>query len=108
MNFIIDENLPRRVAVWLAAAGHEAHHVSDLGLQGCSDESIWEEAVRRDAFVVTRDSDFVILAGKGARGGVVRLLIGNCPTDVLLARLGALWPEVEERIIRGDRLIEVG
>jgi predicted nuclease of predicted toxin-antitoxin system len=108
MKFIVDENLPRRAAAWLAAHGHEAWHVSDIGLLGQADPVIWAEAVARGAFVVTRDNDFAALAKATTEGCVVRLEIGNCPTPVLRARLEALWSEIESRLARGERLIEIG
>ncbi len=108
MKFIVDENLPKRAATWLAARGHEAWHVSDIGLLGQADAVIWAEAVTRGAFVVTRDSDFGPLAKASATAGVIRLEIGNCSTPVLLARLEALWPEIETRLSQGERLIEIG
>lgn len=108
MKFIVDENLPKRVATWLNARGHEAWHVSDIGLLGRSDPTIWAEAIIRSAFVITRDNDFMDLANASTDGGVVRLEIGNCSTPVLLARLELLWLEIEPRLRAGDRLIAAG
>lgn len=60
MNFLIDAQLPRRLAYHLHAAGHNALHTLDL-LHGnrttdsaISDLSMWERRV-----VVTKDADFV-------------------------------------------------
>jgi predicted nuclease of predicted toxin-antitoxin system len=33
MRFLVDAQLPPALARWLAAQGHEAAHVGDLGLQ---------------------------------------------------------------------------
>ena len=108
MKFIVDENLPKRAATWLNGRGNEAWHMSDIGLLGHADPVIWAEAVARGAFVMTRDSDFSAIAKASAGGGDVRLEIGNCSTPVLLARLEALWPEIESRLLQGERLIEIG
>jgi predicted nuclease of predicted toxin-antitoxin system len=43
MKFVVDENLPKQVATWLAARGYEAWHVSVLGLLGQADPIIWAE-----------------------------------------------------------------
>lgn len=109
MRFLVDENLPRRVATWISAEGHDAQHVSDLGLMGQPDTAILAEAVRLSACIVTRDADFVSIAmAEGDRVSVVRLLIGNCATAVLIARLTALWPDILERLARGERVIQTG
>ena len=40
VKFLIDANLPPAFAEWLASEGHEAHHVSDLGLEAMPDREI--------------------------------------------------------------------
>jgi predicted nuclease of predicted toxin-antitoxin system len=106
MNFIVDENLPRQVAVWLAGKGHAAWHVYDLGLLGREDAAIWAEASARQAIIVTRDADF--LDTRGGDGRVMRLCIGNCSTQALLARLEALWPDAIALLNAGGEIIEIG
>jgi predicted nuclease of predicted toxin-antitoxin system len=108
MNFIVDENLPWRAAAWVSARGHQAHHVSALGLLGKPDTAIWAMALRMPAHIITRDADFVAFASESGDIAVVRLLIGNCPTSELLARLEIVWPEIEAKLQAGLRLIEAG
>lgn len=108
MNLVVDENLPRRLADWLRANGHAAVHVSEIGLMGQPDDVIWDAALGRGACVVTRDGDFIRICREAATGTVIRLLVGNCPTAVLIARVKLLWPGVEARISVGEPLIEVG
>ena len=63
MQLLLDENLSPRVAGWAQAAGWPARCVAHIGLQGASDEAVWEEAWRRDEVVVTINaSDFLVLA----------------------------------------------
>jgi predicted nuclease of predicted toxin-antitoxin system len=107
MILIVDENLPRRLAVWLCSAGHSAQHVSDLGLLGLSDEVIWNAALRDQAGIVTRDGDFIRIARQAGSGVVIRLMIGNCWTPVLIARVESLWPEIEARLASGESVIEL-
>jgi predicted nuclease of predicted toxin-antitoxin system len=108
MKFVVDENLPREVAGWLIQAGHEACHICDIGFAGRSDRDIWERATACNEFIVTRDSDFMVLASGSATGGVVRLRIGNCSTPTLLARIEQVWPEVLRLLAAGSRVIEIG
>ena len=60
MKFLIDAQLPRRFAGWLADAGHDALHTLDLPQKNrTSDAEIIACAVRDKRIVVTEDDDFV-------------------------------------------------
>jgi predicted nuclease of predicted toxin-antitoxin system len=43
-HFLVDAQLPPLLARWLIEHGHQAEHVSDIGLQSSSDRQIWEYA----------------------------------------------------------------
>jgi predicted nuclease of predicted toxin-antitoxin system len=60
MKFLVDAQLPRRLARELAASGHEVTHTLDLP-QGnrTPDGDIAALAARESRVVVTKDSDFV-------------------------------------------------
>ena len=108
MTFIVDENLPWRLAEWLSRTGQTAFHVSELGLLGQPDEVVWRKAASLSATIVTRDGDFVMLAQRNSGAKVVRLQVGNCSTAVLIARVEALWPDVETRLAASETIIEIG
>ena len=40
MRFLVDAQLPPALARWLVAAGHEAEHVGDRGMEAASDAAI--------------------------------------------------------------------
>jgi predicted nuclease of predicted toxin-antitoxin system len=61
VKFLVDANLPPALAQWLAAEGHEAQHVADLGMEAMPDREIWKHARDSDACIVTKDEDFVLL-----------------------------------------------
>ena len=42
----------------LAEAGHEAHHVIDVGLRDAADAQVWGYAVREGIAILTKDEDF--------------------------------------------------
>ena len=60
MNFLVDAQLPRRLATWLAAAGHNAIHTLDLpDGNRATDQQILDRADQDQRVVVTKDADFV-------------------------------------------------
>ena len=50
MRFVVDAQLPPALAYLLAAHGHQAEHVADIGLRDADDSPIWTYAFaeRRD------------------------------------------------------------
>jgi predicted nuclease of predicted toxin-antitoxin system len=60
MKFLVDAQLPRRLAHWLREAGYDALHTLDLS-QGnhSSDSDINEYSVAEQRVLITKDSDFV-------------------------------------------------
>jgi len=60
MKFVVDAQLPERVARWLQASGHEAIHTKDLpDGNRTPDSTINELSLREHYVVVTKDEDFV-------------------------------------------------
>lgn len=60
MKFLVDAQLPRRLAHVLDAAGHDAIHTLDLPEGNAStDSQINTVSVRDQRIVITKDSDFV-------------------------------------------------
>jgi predicted nuclease of predicted toxin-antitoxin system len=71
MNFLVDAQLPRRVARWLRTAGHDAIHTSELpNGNRTTDSEINDLAEREQQIVIAKDADFVnsfVLSGKPAK-----------------------------------------
>lgn len=60
MNFLVDAQLPRRMAAWLTAAGCDAVHTLDLpNASRTTDEQINAVADAEQRVVITKDADFV-------------------------------------------------
>jgi predicted nuclease of predicted toxin-antitoxin system len=60
MNFVVDAQLPRRIASWLREQGHDALHTLDLpDGNRTTDPQIVALAMREGRVVVTKDADFV-------------------------------------------------
>ncbi len=58
MKFLIDNCLSPQIADWLGAAGHDAVHVRDYGLQAVADIEVFDRAALEDRIVVAADTDF--------------------------------------------------
>ena len=60
MKFLVDAQLPRRIARWLREAGFDALHTLDLpGANRTPDDTILRIAMAEQRVVVTKDADFV-------------------------------------------------
>lgn len=78
MRFLVDMPLPPRLANWLIDQGHEASHVSEVGLAQSSDEAIPDGTRSNAAVVITADLDFPrLLALSNVAGPGVILLRGG-------------------------------
>lgn len=56
--FLVDESLQRHVADLLVDNGHDAVHVSDIGLRGAPDETVLAAADEDSRILITADTDF--------------------------------------------------
>ena len=108
MRFLVDAQLPIKLARALADSGHEAEHLEDAGLRHAKDGDIWTFSLRNHCIIVTKDEDFVDrFRRRGSGPVIVWLRIGNSSNRVLLAWFLPLLPAVLARIEAGDKLIEV-
>lgn len=96
MNFLIDAQLPRRMAAWLRAAGSNAIHTLDVpDANRTTDEQINDLADREQRVVVTKDADFVdshLLQGRPPK--LLLISTGNISNKDLEALLSPLIPDI--------------
>jgi predicted nuclease of predicted toxin-antitoxin system len=60
MKFIVDAQLPRRLARFIQDSGYDAIHTLDLSQQNATpDSNINALSVAQERIVITKDSDFV-------------------------------------------------
>lgn len=98
MKFIVDAQLPKRLARWLAARGHDVLHTLDLPEQNrTQDAAITALACREQRIVVTKDSDFVD-----------SFLLQRRPPKLLLIATGNLGNQaLEDLLARNIHAIEI-
>ena len=89
MRFLVDMPLSPALAVWLGQKGHDALHVSDLGLAKAPDVEILEFAGREQRTIITADLDYPrLLALAQAEGpGLVLFRGGNYSEQEIQIRL---------------------
>lgn len=96
MKFLVDAQLPRRLAEQLAAFGHDVIHTRDLPLANCTpDRAITELAVRDLRVVITKDRDFVdsfVLRGEPPK--LLLISTGNITNLELEALIAANLPQI--------------
>ena len=85
MKFLVDAQLPRRLANWLNRAGFDATHTLDLPDQNRStDEQILEVIEREQRVLISKDDDFVnshLVSGRPAK--LLLISTGNiCNRDL--------------------------
>lgn len=108
MRFVVDAQLPPALARMLAAAGHHAEHVVDVGLRDAEDIAIWQYALEHQAVILTKDEDFVARSLRSDPAPVVVWLrVGNASRRGLAEWFTPLLPEIVDLVQRGERLIEV-
>jgi predicted nuclease of predicted toxin-antitoxin system len=94
LKFIVDAQLPRKLAQWLIIAGSDAVHTWDLPNRNrTTDRQIIDIADSENWVVVTKDSDFVdshLLNGKPAK--LFLISTGNISNSKLEALLVPLIP----------------
>jgi predicted nuclease of predicted toxin-antitoxin system len=108
LRFLIDAQLPPRLAQMLRRAGHEAEHVFDLGMVAKPDIEIWRYAERTAAVIITKDADFAAMhihAGSGP--AVVWVKSGNITNMDLERTLLMALREIVAAVGSRERLIEV-
>jgi predicted nuclease of predicted toxin-antitoxin system len=103
MKFLVDENLPPRLAAWLNTLGHDALHARDLGATGAPDATLLAAARKSERVIITQDRDF----DDAASARVMRLCFGNAPTPVLLALLEPHLDAALACLEAGERLVLV-
>lgn len=108
MRFLVDQCLPADFAARLTAAGHDAVHVRELGMQRAKDPEVLEAARRDDRVLVSADTDFgMILARTGAARPslvVFRRTSGRRAGDQA-ALLVANLPEISDALDAGSVVV---
>ena len=88
MKLLLDENLSRRLVLFLLETYPESSQVALLGMQQASDLEVWRYAGEHGYVLVTNDADFYDLSlTRGAPPLVLWLRSGNADKSLILKLL---------------------
>ena len=105
---LIDNQLPAALARWCRDKGCEAEHVLALQMGQAVDAVIWERAARDGAVIISKDGDFAQMTlVRPEPVAVIWLRVGNCRTEQMLEVMERAWPQIEQQLAAGARLIEI-
>lgn len=109
LTLLLDQNVPQQVSdfVRLKRPEWRVLHVNEIGLQGASDEAIFQRAQTDGAIVVTFDEDFADtrMYPVGSHAGVIRLRVWPTTIEQTEKALGRLLESVEDHDLPGSLVI---
>ena len=108
MKFLVDTQLPPRLAKFLSDKGFDAVHTSRIP-DGCfiDDEAIRRIAKAENRIIVTKDADFFDrYLVRGAPPCILMLRMGNLSNKELLAHFEKHLPQVQQLFDDGAGLVE--
>jgi len=88
--------------------GHDADHVKLRGLSQAADEFLWSLAKDENRVVISKDTDFNVIATRTADGAFLRLAVGNCPNSELYALVREQLASAVLRLNNDERIVEIG
>jgi predicted nuclease of predicted toxin-antitoxin system len=90
VKFLIDNNLSPLLAEGLKAAGHDAVHLRDFGMQAAPDPAVLQRALVDERVLVSADTDF---------GGLLSRSRATGPSVLLIRRLAGRRAAEQSAII---------
>jgi predicted nuclease of predicted toxin-antitoxin system len=93
VKFLIDNNLSPVPAVLLKAAGHDAVHLRELGMQAATDEAVLAHARSESRVLISADTDF---------GGLLARSGAPSPSVLLIRRLAGRRAVDQSAIIQAN------
>lgn len=108
MRWLVDNQLPVALAIWLKSRGHDCVHVIDCGWDELTDHEIWSRASAEQRVVISKDQDFVFLSSRpDDTGRLVWVRIGNCRNAALTSAFDRVLEHLLKCFEEGQRIVEI-
>ncbi|MCI4645752.1 MAG: DUF5615 family PIN-like protein [Hyphomonadaceae bacterium] len=107
MRFLVDANLPLRLAAWLMEQGHEADYSDDLLGLTATDTAIFAAAKQRGAVIVTKDRDFRLLVAPPSPPQLLWVRLGNATNARLVTLFEQKFPAALRELEAGGLHVEI-
>jgi predicted nuclease of predicted toxin-antitoxin system len=108
MKFIVDAQLPKRLAYWIKDQGHDVIHTLDLPSQNLTEDGvIIRLSVEQQRVVISKDSDFYehyIL--KGTPHKLLMVTTGNIVNKRLIELFQHNFPKICE-LLESNTIVEL-
>ena len=109
MRFLVDAQLPKRLAIWRGEAGFDACHTLDLPLANTTaDREVMHIADDENRIVITKDADFVdshLLRGKPRK--LLLIATGNISNNALIDLISTNFSSISAALARHE-FVELG
>ena len=105
--FLLDENVPPSVGVFLRDMGLDVVHAKEVGMLGASDEHIMERARYEERTLITFDKHFadLVLYPLHTHWGVIRIRIHPPLLDDICRALAHFLKQFDMSTIRGTLIV---
>lgn len=103
MTVKLDENMAQTHVEFLQQAGYNADRVTDEGLSGADDETVWEQVCAEERFFITLDLDFSDIRRfpPGTHPGILLLRSRNRSRQAVLEILSGVVQEQSLEKLKG-------
>ena len=103
MRIKLDENLSNAHTEFLRQMGHECDRVTDEGLSGATDETVWQQVCLEQRFFITLDLDFsdVRRFPPGTHPGILLLRLRSRSRQAVLDLLSRIVDEYPLESLQG-------
>jgi predicted nuclease of predicted toxin-antitoxin system len=103
MKFLINMNLPRKLAERLITQGHSCRHVGDIGLAEAEDAEIVAVARNNADVILTHDLDYgnlLLFSGEQSPSAII-FRMRDVSVSSLERSIVDAWPQIESALIEG-------
>ncbi|MEX2302144.1 MAG: DUF5615 family PIN-like protein [Bryobacterales bacterium] len=106
---LLDQNVPIAIGDYLRSKRPQwtVRHVSDIGLSGAPDSTIFHWAQQNNSIIITFDEDFADtrMYPVGAHAGVIRLRVWPTTVELTEAALDRLLETTQDEVLPGSLII---